>query len=245
MAWSVVLAAVLAYFALVEQRLPCRTHGGQPALRLVHWNVPTGSLVDADVCAEALLAKGGDVIVAGNAPFIGRRPSIRAWLGDDAQPQRLGAFLILTRLPIVRTEILANDEEFCLATVRLGTEAALGRPLDLLLVDLPSSPRMRRMAIAERVRAAMDGAGAEYDLVVGDFNIPRGSRSIRHMFPSHRHAFDVAGCGYGASFRRGDWLLYHLDHVLLAPTVRAMRYRLVDPGLGRHMMQVVDLPPGG
>jgi endonuclease/exonuclease/phosphatase family metal-dependent hydrolase len=80
------------------------------------------------------------------------------------------------------------------------------------------------------------------DIVVGDFNMTRGSASVRTLFPGLTHAFDQAGRGYGATFRRG-FPLYHLDHTLLADTVQATDYALVDLGIGRHLAQVVELAP--
>jgi hypothetical protein len=79
--------------------------------------------------------------------------------------------------------------------------------------------------------------------VVGDFNMTRGSTSMNALFPGFAHAWDQAGRGYGATFPRG-FPLYHLDHTLLADTVQATDYTLVDLGIGRHLAQRVELAPG-
>ena len=78
------------------------------------------------------------------------------------------------------------------------------------------------------------------DLVVGDFNMTRGSVSLATLFPDLSNAFDKAGRGYGASFHRG-LPLYHIDHTLLADTIRAVNYDLVDIGIGRHLVQITDV----
>ena len=54
------------------------------------------------------------------------------------------------------------------------------------------------------------------------------------------HAYDDAGRGYGASFHRA-FPLYHIDHVLLAEDMEAVSYELVNPGLGRHEVQVATI----
>ena len=80
------------------------------------------------------------------------------------------------------------------------------------------------------------------DIVVGDFNMTRGSASVKALVPGLAHAYDQAGRGYGATFRR-DFPLYHLDHTLLSGTLTATDYAVVDLGIGRHLGQVVELAP--
>jgi endonuclease/exonuclease/phosphatase family metal-dependent hydrolase len=82
------------------------------------------------------------------------------------------------------------------------------------------------------------------DLVIGDFNIPRGSASFDAIFPAMQYAFNQAGHGYGASYNR-TWLLplYHIDHILIGRGFKATRYDLIDPGVGRHLAQVAWIVP--
>ena len=89
---------------------------------------------------------------------------------------------------------------------------------------------------ARRLLSAVDAPAA--DLIVGDFNLTRGSAALRHFAPNHRHAFDLAGSGYGVSYHR-RWPLYHIDHVLVAPGVSVQAYRLFDPGRRHHYIQQV------
>jgi endonuclease/exonuclease/phosphatase family metal-dependent hydrolase len=130
----------------------------------------------------------------------------------------------------------------------IDTNEALGRPLIVYAVDLPSNPRQPRMELARRLRTMLDhpahfGGPAPDplptpDVVIGDFNMTRGSASIDALFPDLRHAFDEAGHGYSATFHRG-WLLplYHIDHMLLGPGVHALRYEITDRGVSRHRSQ--------
>jgi endonuclease/exonuclease/phosphatase family metal-dependent hydrolase len=114
-------------------------------------------------------------------------------------------------------------------------------PVVLYLVDLPSDPRQPRAEIAATARRHLDTSTApSADIVLGDFNMTRGSASLRRIFPGFRHAYDEAGTGYGATFRR-DWPMYHIDHVLLGPDVEATSYELRDPGVARHRAQFVTV----
>ncbi len=141
-------------------------------------------------------------------------------------------------------------------------EASIGRPLIVWALDLPSDPTMPRariMANASVAIGAWDGvsfvpddvgrwvatapeAGAfpPPDLVIGDFNAPRGSRSVRAVVGGMTNAFDAAGRGPMGTWPRRT-PLWHIDQAFVGELVEATRYRVVDPGLGEHRMQVIDL----
>lgn len=146
-------------------------------------------------------------------------------------------------------------------------DAGLGAgPLTVWALDLPSDPTMSRAQVM-REAAAATGAwdGPEFfpgregewvavlrddevsfpepDLVVGDFNIPRGSRSLRTLVGGMTNAFEVAGRGPAGSWPRKA-PLWHIDQAFVGDRVEATRYRLEDPGLGEHRMQVIDLRAG-
>lgn len=80
------------------------------------------------------------------------------------------------------------------------------------------------------------------DLVVGDFNTPRDSRSLRHLVGDMSHAHDQAGLGPNTTFPRPLGVT-PIDHAFVGPRLRAIRYRVVDPGASRHFAQVVDVAP--
>lgn len=136
------------------------------------------------------------------------------------------------------------------AFVRLDTTPRLGKPITIWLIDLPSDPRLPRAMVAERVERrlrelASAGALPPPDMVVGDFNIPRGTWSLAHILSAGgplAHAFDQASWGLAASWPRERPAL-HIDHVLLAPWLRATRYELRDPGLSDHFLQAADIQP--
>jgi hypothetical protein len=155
--------------------------------------------------------------------------------------------------------------------MELDTTATLGRTTIIWVVDLPSDFKLSRWALAGSAAAAIaawpgpelvhDAAGGVTprdtppgfpppDVVVGDFNIPRGSASLGLLAPGMENAFDQAGCGYAATWpRHGSRLgipIWHLDQMFVGRGgggggVRAARYNIIDPGFGYHHMQTADL----
>ncbi len=154
----------------------------------------------------------------------------------------------------------------------LDTTARVGRDTVVWLVDLPSDLSLWREDVMRESRAAIDafagpawfpdaaerkwvrreappGLFASPDIVMGDFNTPRGSRSLRLLAGEGAHAFDEAGRGWGYSFPRAwrveGWSvrrwrvpLWHVDHCFVSSAWRVLDYRVVDTGLGTHRAQV-------
>ncbi|MDY7109475.1 MAG: hypothetical protein SYC29_12640 [Planctomycetota bacterium] len=244
-AWLVVTVLLVVYFALLEHRLLSFPPSEPAGLKLVHWNLGKARREPDDPFARRIVDLDGDITILTHAVRVPRTEVIRDWLGEGRRPVRVGRFVILTRLPVYQVRWLVSEGEIHLAMVEIDTTDALGRPIVLYLIDLPSDPRRPRAEIARKVRSYLDEIERETppaDAVIGDFNITRGSASLSMAMPDLRHAFGDAGHGYGATFHQA-FPLYHIDHILLAPTLRCTRYDLIDPGLGRHRAQaawVVD-----
>lgn len=100
------------------------------------------------------------------------------------------------------------------------------------------------------------------DLVIGDFNIPRGSRSLKNLVGDMENAYDQAGAGYTASYPRKvpfaqldgpgliglvRWMIpsdvpfFHIDQAFVGPSLHATRYRTMNLGQGTHWAQFVEL----
>jgi hypothetical protein len=250
--WSVALVSLLVHFATIEHRLlrpaqPMSSAGD--SLRLVHWNVtmaPSGQ--DLVRVADAVVALDGDITVLTSPAWVPWHPPLIEQLNRGKQPVRIGPLTVVSRLPIVkvRQPLVAVDGAF-IALVEIDASEKLGRPLVLYVVDMPSGPKVPRMALARKLRSLLDDPAhfggstpPPPDAVIGDFNITRGSASLQALFPGMRHAFDESGHRYGATFPR-RLRFWHLDHVLLGGTLRAERYDLVDPGMSRHRAQIVQL----
>ncbi|MDX2017164.1 MAG: hypothetical protein SFY95_05920 [Planctomycetota bacterium] len=149
----------------------------------------------------------------------------------------------------------------------LETTPILGKPITVWILDLPSDlgyPREQMMRDAAAAiaafrgpmwvfdsRGAMTPSGSSTfppaDMMVGDFNTPRGARSLRHLTAmngrSLEHGFDIAGRGHAASFP-GRWLpleLWHIDHGFVSPEIVTTRYTLVHTGISTHALQAMDV----
>ncbi|XVJ60870.1 MAG: hypothetical protein HEQ23_16345 [Tepidisphaera sp.] len=146
--------------------------------------------------------------------------------------------------------------------VELDTTEVFGRRLRVLCLDLPSDVSLHRgVSSAEAARAlasyagpfsvlgedgvwsqetpSVPGVGAP-DLVLGDFNTPRGSRSLERLTEGLGHVYDEAGRGpFGTwPYARPIW---HLDHMFIAPWLRGVVYEPLDLGGGTHRGQLADL----
>jgi len=164
---------------------------------------------------------------------------------------------------------------------------SLGRPLVIWIVDLPSDISLPRMQVTRNAASAIASLGAspmEYqagqwvttgtrvpfpqpDVIVGDFNIPRGSASLRDLTANAIDAYDAAGSGYAATFPANQFVVlstlakdpehaplsvrilarllgrpwWKLDHAFVNPDCRVTGYRVLDPGSGTHRLQMLDL----
>ena len=141
-----------------------------------------------------------------------------------------------------------------------------GGTLVVWAIDLPSDPRAHRVPLAReagRTLASWSGAvrvreddGYRYekaeragfpapDVVVGDFNIPRGSASLGVFLEEAgaagmRDAFEVAGFGWQRTWPR-EWPVWAIDHCFVAGDVEVGSWSAANPGIGGHRAIVVDL----
>lgn len=196
-----------------------------------------------------------------NITVSGRYP-IRRW--GMARPRR-----VTTRLTEWRSEwdtgriVFVEFDLTPPARERLGIDT-----LVVWVVDLPSDPSMRRVEVMQAAATAVstwsgpavapDNLGRwrqaplaegeqgfpEPDLIIGDFNTPRGSRSLGALVADARSTHDQAGLGPG-----GTWMrrlpLWAIDQAFTGRRVRAVRSRVIDPGLSEHRMLVVELDRAG
>lgn len=243
--WAAIGAAIIVYFAVFEHRFLPRPTGGEGALRLVHGSVQAGGRQVVSRFGESMIEIDGDVTIINSVlpnRGVGRLRDQLQGLGTSAVAW---PFVLITRLPILEARPLVANAELRVAVFRVDATSTLGRILTVYAVDLPSEPRRPRAEVARDLRRILDQVVSEPpDVVVGDFNMTRSSAAMAIAFPDLEHAYDQAGWGYAASFRRG-FPLYHIDHTLIDTTVRAVGYELVDIGMGRHLVQVVELVGAG
>jgi hypothetical protein len=253
-AWTVPAAIVAA--GLLRD-VGWRGHGALPPrggeeIAIVHWNAGWPDSEAASGPSRRLLALEADLCLLSNPYRLFNDGRIEAWRAAGYDVVIPGLFAVASRLPVLEARTVFGSSDGAAAWFVLDASASLGRPLGVLVVDLPSDPRLHRGSLAGRMRSALDAAGftertgpagVPVHLVVGDFNIPRGSASLGVIAPRHRHAWLDGGAGWGASWpRRSPWL--HLDNALVGEELVARDYRLVDLGAGDHLAQRIRVRRG-
>ena len=239
--WLAPLAGVFIVFAAVEHRLWRMTpEKPDQAFTIAHWTAdPANGDTAWRPALERLADLGADLTIIGDT-FISRRSQLLDPLVEANEwTWRIGPFVAATDLPVLRHRYLVATDGIWIVRLELDAKASLGRPLAIDLVDLPSELTRPRAEIAADVRRLLGEADVDPpDLVIGDFNMTRGSASLREAFPGMGHGFSSGGHGYAATFHR-DWPLplYHIDHVLMSRDFTCPRYDIIDFGIGRHLVQ--------
>jgi len=156
----------------------------------------------------------------------------------------VGRFGVVSRVPVVRATPLIDDGKIAVSWVDFGPWEG-NAPFAVMLVDLPSDPALSRRDVIGRMSVALRGRmSGDPDIVVGDFNVARGSGSVASLWPRHTEAFAAQGRGWGASFPR-RLPLWHIDLMLTGGRVKIVDYSVRDPGAGKHSMQFASLIIGG
>lgn len=165
-----------------------------------------------------------------------------------------------------RKDLRQPMPDYGTATIlELATSERLGRDITVYLIDLPSDPSLWRGEVMREAKAALDKVTADVwrrddkldrwlrienpepfgpaDVLIGDFNTPRGAESIRTITGDMQSAYEAAGDGYAATYPR-VLPLWHLDQAFVAKGLRVGWYQVRNPGGGTHAMQVVDVMRG-
>ncbi len=241
MAWGVIGGVLLVFFGFFEHRFLRSTPEGVATLRLVHASVHATGPRLLDTYSQGLTALDGDVTIVSSLLPLRNISRLIERFDDLGEPVTVWPFVMFTTLPVLEARSLLANADLRVAVYRVDATTTLGRVVTIWVIDLPSDPRRSRRDVARRARSILDQLTTNPpDVVVGDFNMTRGSVSLATVFPDLSNAFNEAGRGYGASFHR-NLPLYHIDHTLLAKTVQAVNYDVVDIGIGRHLVQVTDL----
>ena len=240
--WGITALALVGYFTLHEHRILHRPPSPTAGVRIVYWNPNSGTIRDgAEAPNMIFIDLDADLTILANARGLKEYDPLAATLGPDGRAFRVRPFLFFTRLPLLEYQTLISNGGIEVVHLRLDATATLGRVISIYAVDLPSDLTTSRMETAKRLRELIESIAApEPDIVIGDFNMTRGGAALRAAFPDLEHAYDQAGHSYGATYPRA-FPLYHIDHVLLDDSLQALDYRLVNPGVGRHVIQVVEL----
>lgn len=258
---------VLGYFVFVECRvlwaLASSSESARPELRVMFWN-PSNWIREG--LAEGVAEHRPDVLIVANAPWRTPWGALDALDGRSREVVRQGRFHVVSTLPVVRSGGLtlglpgrvphphrdrpdspswAEDPGYA---AFVEVETAHGS-LVIWAIDLPSDPTLSRRDLARDARAAIDAWTPDPDddsgfptpeVIVGDFNMTRDSRALRHLVGDLPDAYTQAGWGYAATWPRVLPVI-HIDQAFVGGAWRAMTYRIVDPGLGTHRAVIVGL----
>jgi len=240
------LLLVLFWTSLVDYGVLRASEVTENDLVLVNWNatIPPGekSFEEARfMAADAIRLVGElepEVIVIFNGSYLRLSPEWGAFHDGWAHVARSAGAMVMSQHEILEVRPILATGGSLVVKIRL---MYLGKELVIWGFDLPSSPSLSRAALFASLQAQLVESGRpEPDLLLGDFNVPRGSRSLGRAFPEYRSAFSESGAGWS-----GTWPTYlplwDLDQVLVGPRLTAVRYETVSPLVGMHRIQRVVL----
>lgn len=259
---SLAAAAPLAVLLLGPWRVTnALTRGQEPnSVVVMSWNAapashgmlePLGELIPALVAEHQ-----PDVLIVTNPGWLRMRELLPEMTGMGLI--RVGGSDIATDFPAVRRgPVPMPDTEGPgsprMEYVVLDTSGRAGGPgtLTIWSIDLPSDRSLWRDELGRKIADAIEevrSRGWELetppapDMIIGDFNIPRGSASLRHFTQGLTNAHTEAGLGPSPTYPRQTPVL-HIDQAFVGGGWRATKYDIVDPGIGRHRAQRVVISP--
>lgn len=213
---------------------------GPDSIDVTHWN-PQWPGERALDFGRALAPELGDVAILTTPGSMLRATVADDWLPAGYRARNFGTFGVVSRLAIAEARVLATATPpgvglVCIAWVEVRSER--GDPLRILVVDLPSDPRVARgrVAAAARDLLAEVRLPALPDLVVGDLNSTPGSVVQRAVAPGCDHAPPWRCSGWLGTYER-PWAQLRIDAMLSREGVEWVSYRTLDLGIGRHRAQ--------
>ncbi|MDG2053866.1 MAG: hypothetical protein P8J86_04080 [Phycisphaerales bacterium] len=237
------LLFVTAFFTLWEHRFFRQAQNPRDGLSILCWTMASRTISEKgeevffhEVNPDIAILTWGDDLARSKTLFKNHLPNHQLYRGD-------GVVTVLSKFPVQEIRPVIWNSGLYMSLVVIDASPFFSEPLVVYVVDLPSSTKIGRMQIANDLKKILDKLELPPpDLVVGDFNMNRGSSAIRKMFPDMRNAYNVAGSGYAASFPR-EWPIYHIDLALLGPRITATGYELIDSGMARHWAQLLHIKP--
>lgn len=212
------------------------------SIRIVHWNASYPG--DEDIgptVIDALLDLDADVVVLTDpGQLASGDPALRA-IAAGYRIHRPGRFAVLSRLPVVEATPIASAKAG--SASRIVVETGNG-PISIQAIDLPSDPKLPRKETAANLASiirAVEGSSVDPHVLIGDFNTPGGSSSLRvFWWGDHVDAFAKAGTGWGGTFPV-EFPFWRIDLTIVREPWIPVRAETVDLNGRRHRAQVVDL----
>jgi hypothetical protein len=191
--------------------------------------------------AEFIVQLDPDIMLMTHGWHVRGEEAIQLWLGENGKKLISGPFTLLTKFRPLEIRTLVASHGIYISFFKFDTTKQLGRELVLYAVDLPSNFLESKANIVRRASRLLQKVDAQKpDVVIGDFNMTRNSTSMQQFFPSMVDAWDSGGVGWSSSYHR-TFPLFHIDHTLVSENLQAISYKLVDPELGRHCIQLVEI----
>ena len=212
---------------------------GDGVLKIAFINASNPQSRSQDQMATKLLGLDADVLVVVDPG--GLSSALRSGLRETQDSRVQGntfRLAVISALTIDRMKMLFAADG--MTGLRLHLEQKSGLPFRILVVDLPSHPKIPRVELAHALQELIKETGAsDFDVMVGDFNLTPGSRSLDIASGGFRNAFEHAGSGWGGTWP-GSKALLRIDHAFVADDVELLDARTFDVG-GDHRGIIITL----
>ena len=231
---------VSSWFCFVEHRMLGKSHQTGD-VTIVGWTMSHSKKAVAEESAQKVVDLHGDITLLTHGWYVRGHASIHDWLKHGGYKVTDSQFTLLTMFePLFVQTIIASDGIY-ISSFILDTTEVLGDVLVVWGIDLPSSIWDSKMDVAYRVQRLLQTIEhTPPDIVIGDFNMTSNSVAIKTMFPTLRDVSRSVGVGLLASFPM-NFPMYHIDHTLMSARFSAVKYELVNPHIGRHQIQIVEI----
>ena len=212
---------------------------GDGVLRIAFINASNPPPRNQEKMATDLIGLDVDVLVVMDPG--GLSSALRSELREANDPRIQGntfRLAVISELDIERMEMaFASDG---LTGLRVNIRQPGGKRLGILVVDLPSHPKVSRIELAHSLQELINDTGVkDFDLMVGDFNLTPGSRALKIASGGARNAFEIVGSGWGGTWP-GSKAFLRIDHVFAAQDIQLLDARTFNVG-GDHRGIVVTL----
>lgn len=256
LSWAILLGTT-GRLAFIEHRLFASGPAEPEGLMVMHWTIGQSSRTPYADIADQVVGRNPHLAILTDAPWIGVESAITQWMAEAEHGRALrftARFHIFTRLPIREARMIIVTEDVLLVRLVLQVPEMSDGQLEIAIIDLPSDPWRPRREIADEAIDLIRGVEVgDLDLVIGDFNMHRGSHSMRRIVDAlmpvdaagaepARHAFTEGGVGYAATWSQ-QYPLWHIDHIWMAETASCSRYETPLANGHRHYPQIAWIRP--
>lgn len=216
--------------------LPSELKAQTSTVKLLHWNVCWGRY-GWQGAEQMIVEQPPDVVIVSERPVYADTLSLLKALGSEYRATDLRKIVAITRGPVqdVVCHIQTHNAEIYSFTWDDG-----GHRYRVMTADLASSVSIHRDPLLRELVELLKVV--QPDVLVGDFNAPRRSRRLSDLPTGFRHAYDVAGSGWGYTWPV-PVPVYSLDQCILGPAIRAVMYDIQSSQFSDHRLQLLEFEP--